>query len=69
MQFVREMGVKTLEDLKRKNLNHHQTIGLKYFDEFEQRIPRNEMIQLQGVVLRTLQTIDPLLIGTTCGSL
>lgn len=69
MQFVREMGVKTLDDLRRKNLNHHQAIGLKYFDEFEQRIPRNEMIQLQGVVLRALQAIDPLLIGTTCGSL
>uniref|UniRef100_A0A8C7UXK9 DNA polymerase n=1 Tax=Oncorhynchus mykiss TaxID=8022 RepID=A0A8C7UXK9_ONCMY len=42
-------GVKTLEDLKKieHKLNHHQQIGLKYFEEFEKRIPRSEMTKME----------------------
>uniref|UniRef100_A0A673CA22 DNA polymerase n=1 Tax=Sphaeramia orbicularis TaxID=375764 RepID=A0A673CA22_9TELE len=47
-KFVEE-GVKTLEDLKKveHKLNHHQQIGLKYFEEFEKRIPRAEMEKME----------------------
>ncbi|KAK2093524.1 hypothetical protein P7K49_027262 [Saguinus oedipus] len=47
-KFVDE-GIKTLEDLRKNEdkLNHHQRIGLKYFGDFEKRIPREEMLQMQ----------------------
>uniref|UniRef100_A0A3Q3K8N6 DNA polymerase n=1 Tax=Monopterus albus TaxID=43700 RepID=A0A3Q3K8N6_MONAL len=45
-------------------LNHHQQIGLKYFEEFEKRIPRAEMEKMEV----ELKKIDPEYIGTICGS-
>uniref|UniRef100_A0A3B3CF09 DNA polymerase n=1 Tax=Oryzias melastigma TaxID=30732 RepID=A0A3B3CF09_ORYME len=60
-----EEGVKTLDDLKKveHKLNHHQKIGLRYFEEFEKRIPRAEMETME-----VLKKIDPEYIGTICGS-
>ncbi|KAM7018328.1 DNA polymerase beta [Tautogolabrus adspersus] len=65
-----EEGVKTLEDLKKieHKLNHHQQIGLKYFEEFEKRIPRSEMEKMETLILGELKDIDPEYIGTICGS-
>ncbi|KAG7332296.1 hypothetical protein KOW79_004130 [Hemibagrus wyckioides] len=63
-------GVKTLDDLKKieHKLNHHQQIGLKYFDEFEKRIPRSEMENMEALILLELEQLDPEYIGTICGS-
>lgn len=63
-------GIKTLEDLKRNEskLNHHQRIGLKYFEDFEKRIPRVEMLEMQEIVLREVKKVDPKYIATVCGS-
>ncbi|XP_057212615.1 DNA polymerase beta [Triplophysa rosa] len=63
-------GVKTLEDLKKieHKLNHHQQIGLKYFEEFEKRIPRAEMQEMEALILKELELVDPEYIGTICGS-
>ncbi|PWA19653.1 hypothetical protein CCH79_00007018, partial [Gambusia affinis] len=68
-KFVEE-GVKTLDDLKKveHKLNHHQKIGLKYFEEFEKRIPRAEMEKMEVLILGELKKIDPEYIGTICGS-
>ncbi|TNN66825.1 DNA polymerase beta [Liparis tanakae] len=65
-----EDGVKTLEDLKKieSKLNHHQQIGLKYFEEFEKRIPRAEMEQMETLILGELEKIGTEYIGTICGS-
>uniref|UniRef100_A0A671YIW9 DNA polymerase n=1 Tax=Sparus aurata TaxID=8175 RepID=A0A671YIW9_SPAAU len=65
-----EEGVKTLEDLKKieHKLNHHQQIGLKYFEEFEKRIPRAEMEKMETLILGELKEIDTEYIGTICGS-
>jgi DNA polymerase beta len=41
---------------------------LKYFDDFEQRIPRAEMLPLEAKVQAALQTVDERLIGNTVGS-
>ncbi|KAG7202185.1 hypothetical protein KM043_015864 [Ampulex compressa] len=37
-----ELGIKTLDDLRKHEdkLTHHQRLGLKYFDDFESKIPR-----------------------------
>uniref|UniRef100_A0AAY5K7E2 DNA polymerase n=1 Tax=Esox lucius TaxID=8010 RepID=A0AAY5K7E2_ESOLU len=63
-------GVKTLEDLKNieHKLNHHQQIGLKYFEEFEKRIPRAEMTKMETLILQELKLVDTEYIGTICGS-
>ncbi|XP_064163915.1 DNA polymerase beta-like [Anguilla rostrata] len=68
-KFV-EDGVKTLDDLKKiqHKLNHHQQIGLKYFEDFEKRIPRSEMETMEALILKELKVVDPLYIGTICGS-
>uniref|UniRef100_A0A3P8PGF7 DNA polymerase n=1 Tax=Astatotilapia calliptera TaxID=8154 RepID=A0A3P8PGF7_ASTCA len=68
-KFVEE-GVKTLEDLKKieRKLNHHQQIGLKYFEEFEKRIPRAEMEKMETLILGELEKVDQEYIGTICGS-
>lgn len=68
-KFV-EDGVKTLDDLKKiqHKLNHHQQIGLKYFEDFEKRIPRSEMETMEALILKELKLVDPLYIGTICGS-
>ncbi|XP_044861238.1 DNA polymerase beta isoform X1 [Mauremys mutica] len=68
-KFVDE-GIKTLEDLKKNEhkLNHHQRIGLKYFEDFEKRIPREEMLQMQEIVLKEVKKLDPEYIATVCGS-
>ncbi|MGH0186379.1 UNVERIFIED_CONTAM: hypothetical protein FKN15_021342 [Acipenser sinensis] len=59
-----------LTDLKKieHKLNHHQQIGLKYFEDFEKRIPRTEMLKMQDLILSELETLDPEYIGTVCGS-
>uniref|UniRef100_A0A8C1VGL6 DNA polymerase n=1 Tax=Cyprinus carpio TaxID=7962 RepID=A0A8C1VGL6_CYPCA len=49
-------------------LNHHQQIGLKYFEEFEKRIPRAEMQEMEALILKELDVVDPEYIGTICGS-
>ncbi|XP_041088269.1 DNA polymerase beta isoform X1 [Polyodon spathula] len=68
-KFV-EDGVKTLDDLKKieHKLNHHQQIGLKYFEDFEKRIPRAEMLKMQDLILSELEKLDPEYISTVCGS-
>lgn len=65
-----EDGVKTLEDLKKieHKLNHHQQIGLKYFEEFEKRIPRDEMEKMESLIVEELKTVGTEYIGTICGS-
>ncbi|NXJ16206.1 DPOLB polymerase, partial [Odontophorus gujanensis] len=68
-KFVEE-GIKTLEDLRKNEhkLTHHQRIGLKYFEDFEKRIPREEMLQMQEIVLKEVKNVDPNYIATVCGS-
>eukprot|EP01095_Lingulamoeba_sp_RSL-Kostka_P005051 TRINITY_DN16414_c0_g1_i1.p1 TRINITY_DN16414_c0_g1~~TRINITY_DN16414_c0_g1_i1.p1 ORF type:complete len:381 (-),score=130.55 TRINITY_DN16414_c0_g1_i1:155-1297(-) len=69
-KFVDEQGVKDLDDLKKieSKLNKHQKIGLKYFNEFNKRIPRDEVKLLESIVFDSLNEVDEDIIGKTCGS-
>ncbi|KAL3876062.1 hypothetical protein ACJMK2_033946 [Sinanodonta woodiana] len=69
-QKLVQEGIKTIEDLRKheEKLNHHQKIGLKYLDEFEQMIPREEMIKLQDEALKEIHHVDEKYIAEVCGS-
>ena len=41
---------------------------MKYVDEFEQRIPRDEVEQLETIVFDEIKKIDQNIIAKTCGS-
>lgn len=62
-------GLKTLEDLKNHGkLTHQQEIGLKYYDEFLERMPREEAGQIEKVVKNAALEINPGLEAFACGS-
>ncbi|RNA10010.1 DNA polymerase lambda [Brachionus plicatilis] len=62
-------GFKTLEDLKTNaNLTRQQKIGLKYYDEFNQRIPRDEVAKIENQVINAALSLNNGLIVQVCGS-
>ncbi len=51
-----------------KYLNHHQLVGLKYFDDIETRIPRKEIQQIEKLLKRECNNIDSKLEVIIAGS-
>jgi DNA polymerase beta len=49
-------------------LNHHQKIGLKHVKDFELRIPREEMKQLESAIITDIKAFDDQFTATVCGS-
>ena len=49
-------GYRTLDDLRaiESSLTRNQRIGLKYYDEFLDRMPRAEAVQIEATVLLLL---------------
>jgi len=71
-KLYQEEGVETIEDLRQEKimnmLNHHQLVGLKYFKEFQERIPRDEIVEMEKIMKSVLPEIDERLQITICGS-
>ncbi|XP_065334258.1 DNA polymerase beta-like [Cloeon dipterum] len=71
-ELVTDFGINSLEQLRQRqdelNLNHHQLIGIKYFEDFEQQIPRKEIIKVEKIVKDHIANFDPELQVTFCGS-
>lgn len=64
-----QQGCRTLDDVMEKvSLSKQQQIGLKYFDDFSQHIPRNEVEEVAQLVSVAAKSIDPLLSITLVGS-
>ncbi|KAK7506743.1 hypothetical protein BaRGS_00002218 [Batillaria attramentaria] len=63
-------GITSIEDLRKHpdKLNHHQKIGLKHFEDFEKRIPREEMLQLKDLALKEIKKLDDEYTAEVCGS-
>ncbi|XP_045211629.2 DNA polymerase beta-like [Mercenaria mercenaria] len=63
-------GITSIEDLRKHTdkLNHHQQIGLKHYEDFEKRIPREEMIQLQDTAFAEIHKVDAEYKAKVCGS-
>jgi DNA polymerase beta len=68
-KFIEE-GIKSIDDLKKNinKLNHHQQIGLKYYEELNERIPRNEVEKHDEYIMKVLSEVDQRIIGRICGS-
>ncbi|XP_053612299.1 DNA polymerase beta-like [Plodia interpunctella] len=49
-------------------LNHHQIIGLKHFEDFEKKIPRSEMQELESKLKEIIFEMDSEFTITICGS-
>ncbi|XP_034191254.2 DNA polymerase beta [Osmia lignaria lignaria] len=65
-----DAGIKSLNDLKKHQdkLNHHQKIGLKYFEDFEKKIPREEIEQVEKNMKDAITELGSQYIVTICGS-
>ncbi|XP_034249831.1 DNA polymerase beta-like [Thrips palmi] len=63
-------GIRSIEDLEshKEKLNHHQLIGLKYFNDFEVKIPRSEIEEIEAVLVKKISDLDSDYIVTICGS-
>ncbi|KAG8186281.1 hypothetical protein JTE90_004625 [Oedothorax gibbosus] len=63
-------GLMTIEDLRKNEdkLNHHQKIGLKHFEDFEKKIPREEMAELEKKIIDACKEVDEKYLVTICGS-
>lgn len=53
-------GYRSISDLRANShiLNRQQLIGLKYVEEFEQRIPRDEVGQIFEIVKREIEGLS-----------
>lgn len=67
--FVKD-GIMNIADLRKNidSLNHHQKIGLNHFDDFELRIPREELIELRDIAKREIKDMDERYTADVCGS-
>ncbi len=63
-------GIKSIADLKGRPdlLNDVQKLGLKYHDDFKQRIPRKEMLKHEAYVKDVVASVDPSLKVEVVGS-
>jgi DNA polymerase beta len=63
-------GINSIEELRKheSQLTHHQKIGLKYVEEFEKKIPRKEIQQIEALINKEMNKLDKNLLLTICGS-
>ena len=70
-QLVDEHGIRTIDDLKKRQLellNDKQQMGLKYWEDFVQRIPRTEMDKHAAYIREVISGVDPRYIVELSGS-
>ncbi|XP_038570116.1 DNA polymerase lambda isoform X1 [Micropterus salmoides] len=68
-QLWYQQGFRTLEDIRTKaHLSNTQKIGLKHYNDFLDRMPREEAAAIEKVVRDATQAIDPQLVAMACGS-
>lgn len=64
-------GITTLDQLrehKDEKLNNAQRIGLKHFDDFESRIPREEIARVEKLLQKKVRALDAKYTLQICGS-
>ena len=65
-----EEGITCFDELKANldKLNDHQKIGVKYFDDFNERIPRDEVAAIVELAGEGIRTVDARIHFLACGS-
>ncbi|OCT71681.1 DNA polymerase lambda [Xenopus laevis] len=64
-----QQGFRTLDDIRTKgNLTAQQAIGLKHYDDFLDRMPRDEAGKIAQTVREMAHSLNPELISVACGS-
>lgn len=64
-----QLGYRTLNDLKNKaNLTSQQKIGLEHYDDFLERMTRDEVAEIEKVIVESTHKLLPDTIIETCGS-
>jgi DNA polymerase beta len=69
-----DMGVTGISDLRSKvdqqliKVTHHIQVGLKYYHDFLQKIPYDEMVDLGNILRRTVNQLYSDIIIEVCGS-
>ncbi|XP_007479198.1 DNA polymerase lambda isoform X2 [Monodelphis domestica] len=68
-QMWYQQGFRTLEDIQSQaTLSTQQAIGLKHYEDFLKRIPREEAAEIEKTVRETAHTLNPGLLSVACGS-
>jgi DNA polymerase beta len=73
-ELVEEYNVKSIKDLKNKYkkgvvpLTHAIVLGLKYYEDMKELIPRNEITKIYTVIREIADNIDKKLMVKACGS-
>ncbi|KAK3728087.1 hypothetical protein RRG08_022138 [Elysia crispata] len=68
-QLWYQQGLRTIADLQQKaHLNHQQKVGVRLYDDFLDRMPREEAAEIEEVVKKAAEGIQPGIIAQTCGS-
>ncbi|XP_023402567.2 DNA polymerase lambda isoform X1 [Loxodonta africana] len=68
-QMWYQQGFRTLEDIRSQaSLTTQQAIGLKYYGDFLERMPREEAAEIQQTVQESAQALNPGLLCVACGS-
>nr|XP_020026834.1 DNA polymerase lambda isoform X2 [Castor canadensis] len=68
-QMWYHQGFRTLEDIRSlASLTTQQAIGLKHYDDFLQRMPREEAAEIEQMVRVSALTFNPGLLCIACGS-
>lgn len=69
-----ELGIKDINDVKeyiankKINSTHHIDIGIKYYEDFQQKIPRSEINNMKDIIDSVIKKIDNSLLYEICGS-
>lgn len=64
-----QQGFRSLDDIRTKaNLTTQQAIGLKHYEDFLDRMPREEAVHIEETVRRAAEAINPALLCVACGS-
>ena len=68
------MGLHSVDDLKKARddgkikTTHHIDIGIKYYHDFNSKIPRSEIDTMKKILQKEIQLIDKKLVFEICGS-
>ncbi|XP_043839499.1 DNA polymerase lambda isoform X2 [Dromiciops gliroides] len=69
LDWAAVQGFRTLEDIQSQaTLTAQQAIGLKHYEDFLMRIPREEAAEIEQTVREAAHTLNPGLLSVACGS-